>query len=65
MQDIPMNEHECQQDVLKRTHKWLDALEQRIILLMNANDVTEMKPGECEQAISRHLMLILRLLQLR
>ncbi len=65
MQEIPMNEQECQQDVLKRTHKWLDALEQRIILLMNANDVTEMKPGECEQAISRHLMLILRLLQLR
>jgi len=24
-----------------------------------------MKPAECEQAISRHLMLILRLLQLR
>jgi len=65
MQEIPMNEQECQQDVLKRTHKWLDALEQRIILLMNANDVTEMKPGECEQAISRHFMLILRLLQLR
>jgi len=65
MSDIPMDEKECQQDVLQRTHKWLDALEQRIIVLMNANDMTQMKPAECEQAISRHLMLILRLLQLR
>ncbi len=65
MSEIPMDEKECQQDVLQRTHKWLDALEQRVILLMNANDLTEMKPGECEQAISRHLMLMLRLLQLR
>ncbi len=40
-------------------------LEQRIIVLMNVNDMTQMKPAECEQAISRHLMLILRLLQLR
>jgi hypothetical protein len=65
MSDIPMNEQECQQDVLKRIHKWLNVLEERIILLMNANNLDEMKPGECEQAISRHLMLILRLLQLR
>ena len=65
MSNIPMDEKECQQDVLQRTHKWLDVLEQRIVLLMNANDITEMKPGECEQAISRHLMLMLRLLQLR
>jgi hypothetical protein len=62
---IPMDEQECQQDVLKRTHKWLTVLEERIILLMHTNDVEEMKPGECEQAISRHLMLLLRLLQLR
>ncbi len=65
MLDAPMNEQECQQDVLRRTHKWLTVLEERIILLMNANDISDMKPGECEQAISRHLMLLLRLLQLR
>ena len=65
MSNIPMDEQECQQDVLQRTHKWLNALEDRIVLLMNANDITKMKPAECEQAISRHLMLLLRLLQLR
>ncbi len=65
MSQMPMDEKECQHDVLQRTHKWLDALEQRVILLMNANDLTELKPGEREQAITRHLMLMLRLLQLR
>ena len=65
MSDIPINEQECREDVLRRTHKWLTALEERIILLMNANDIDSMKPGECEQAISRHLALLLRMLQVR
>ena len=65
MSDIPINEQECREDVLLRTHKWLTALEERIILLMNANDIDAMKPGECEQAISRHLALLLRMLQVR
>ena len=65
MSDIPLNEQECREDVLRRTHKWLTALEERIILLMNANDIDAMKPGECEQAISRHLALLLRMLQVR
>ena len=65
MSDIPINEQECREDVLRRTHKWLTALEERIILLMNANDITAMKPGECEQAISRHLALLLRMMQVR
>lgn len=65
MSDIPINEQECREDVLRRTHKWLTALEERIILLMNANDIDAMKPGECEQAISRHLALLLRMLQVR
>lgn len=65
MSDIPVNEQECREDVLQRTHKWLTTLEERIILLMNANDIDAMKPGECEQAISRHLTLLLRMLQVR
>lgn len=65
MSEIPINEQECREDVLRRIHKWLTALEERIVLLMNANDMTSMKPGECEMAISRHLALLLRLLQLR
>ncbi|HCI78996.1 MAG TPA: hypothetical protein DHW02_04835 [Ktedonobacter sp.] len=65
MSDIPINEQECREDVLRRTHKWVTALEERIILLMNANDIDAMKPGECEQAISRHLALLLRMLQIR
>jgi hypothetical protein len=40
-------------------------LEQRISLLSTAHQPEDMKPGECEQAISRHLTLMLRLFQLR
>lgn len=65
MTDIPMNEQECQQDVLQRVHKWLGVLEERIVMLIHANEPEAMKPGECEQAISRHLLLMVRLLQLR
>jgi hypothetical protein len=65
MSEIPLNEQECREDVLHRIHKWLTALEERIVMLMHANDIESMKPGECEQAISRHLALLLRLLQLR
>lgn len=62
---IPMNGEECQQDMLRRIHKWLIALEERIVMLLQANDLEAMKPGECEQAVSRHLMMLLRLMQLR
>lgn len=63
--DAPMNAQDCQQDMLRRVHKWLTALEERIILLLHAHEAETLKPGECEQAISRHLVLLLRLLQLR
>jgi len=62
---IPMNAEECQQDMLRRVHKWLVALEERIIMLLQANDLEAMKPGEREQAVSRHLMMLFRLMQLR
>lgn len=65
MNEMPMNEQECQQDVMRRVHKWVTVLEERIIMLLQANDPESMKPGECEQAVSRHLMMLLRLLQLR
>lgn len=65
MSDIPLNEQECQQDILRRVHHWLDILEARITALLRTHDPQAMKPGECEQAISRHLVLMLRLLQLR
>ena len=65
MSDIALNEQECQQDILIRIHHWLNILEQRITTLLHAHDPQALKPGECEQAISRHLVLMLRLLQLR
>lgn len=65
MSNIPTNEQECQQDALQRVHNWLIVLEERICSLLHANDPESMKPGEREQAISRHLLLIVRLLQLR
>ncbi len=64
-QIIPSNEHECQQDILQRVHTWLSVLEERVMLLLQTHEPEAMKPGECEQAISRHLALMLRLLQLR
>ena len=63
--DIPLSEQQCQQDILRRVHTWLGVLEQRVMLLLQAHDPEAMKPGECEQAISRHLVLMVRLLQLR
>ena len=65
MSYAPMDEQECQQDILHRVHKWLLVLEERIVMLLQANDLESMKPGECEQAVSRHLMMLLRLMQLR
>jgi len=62
---IPLNEQECQQDILQRVHKWLNVLEERVMSLLQAHEPEALKPGECEQAISRHLILMLRLLQLR
>ena len=63
--EIPLSEQACQQDILRRVHQWLGVLEQRIVALLQAHDPEAMKPGECEQAISRHLVLMIRLLQLR
>lgn len=63
--DIPLSEQQCQQDILRRVHRWLSVLEQRVMLLVQTHDPEAMKPGECEQAISRHLVLMVRLLQLR
>jgi hypothetical protein len=63
--DVPMTAMECQQDMLRRLSKWLLLLEERIILLLHAREEETLKPGEREQAISRYLVLLLRLLQLR
>ena len=65
MNTIPMNEQECQQDTLQRLHSWLDVLEKRITELLEATEPALLKPGEREQAASRHLLLVLRLLQFR
>lgn len=65
----PGNEQHYQQDTtqdtIERINHWLDILEERITTLLEHNDPETMKPGEREQAVSRHLTLIMRLLQLR
>ncbi len=63
--DTPTNEQDCQQDTMRRINYWLGILEQRIQTLLRHNDPETMKPGEREQAVSRHLMLTMRLLSLR
>lgn len=60
-----LNEQECMQDVLLKLQSWLSRLEERVTALLLCGDLEEMKPGEREQAISRHLTMLLRLLQLR
>ena len=61
----PIDEQECQQDSLRRVNGWLIVLEERIAALLRESDPQEMKPAEREQAASRHLAMLLRLLQAR
>ena len=63
--NTPANEQDCQQDTMRRINYWLRVLEERIQTLLRHNDPETMKPGEREQAVSRHLMLTMRLLSLR
>ena len=63
--EMPANEQDCRQDTIRRINYWLDILEERIQTLLQQNDPETMKPGEREQAVSRHLMLTMRLLSLR
>jgi hypothetical protein len=63
--NLPVSEQECQQDVLQRIHGWLDMLEQRIAALALVHNVEALKAGECEQAIDRHITLMVRLFQVR
>ena len=65
MSYAPMDEQECQQDTAQRLQTWLNVLEERIVALLHDNDPESMKPAEREQAASRHLTMVLRLLQLR
>ncbi len=61
----PITAQECQQDIMQRSQKWLAVLEERIIMLLHAHEPEALKPGECEQAIGRYLVLLIRLLQMR
>jgi hypothetical protein len=62
----PIDEQQdCHQDTLRRINTWLTVLEEHIVALLQGNDLQTMKPGEREQAASRHLTMLLRLLQCR
>jgi hypothetical protein len=54
-----------EQDVAQRLNTWITVLEERIVALLQGNDPETLKPAEREQAASRHLAMLLRLLQLR
>ena len=54
-----------EQNTVQRLNTWLTVLEERIVALLQGNDPETMKPSEREQAASRHLAMLLRLLQLR
>ncbi len=65
MSDFPLKEQEFRQDGLRRLQKMLDMLEEHIDVLNEAPESKNMKPGECEQAMDRHIVLTLRILQMR
>ena len=54
-----------EQDVAQRLNTWITVLEERIVALLHGNDPETLKPAEREQAASRHLAMLLRLLQVR
>jgi hypothetical protein len=54
-----------EQDTVQRLNTWITVLEERIVALLHNNDPETLKPAEREQAASRHLAMLLRLLQLR
>ena len=60
-----INDQECREDTARRLNTWLTVLEERIVALLHDNDPATLKPAEREQAVSRHLAMLLRLLQLR
>jgi hypothetical protein len=61
MSQLPMDER----DIVQRLNTWLTVLEERIVALLRGNEPETLKPAEREQAASRHLAMLLRLLQLR
>jgi hypothetical protein len=66
MSEIPLKEQECRQDMLHRLQKLLDMLDGRIDILHDTrSEKQNMRPSECEQAIDRHIALMLRILQMR
>ena len=65
MSNFPLKEQECRQDGLRRLQELLDMLEGHIHALHETPESKNMKPGECEQAIDRHIVLTLRILQMR
>ncbi len=54
-----------EQDVAQRLNTWITVLEERIVALLHGNDPEMLNPVEREQAASRHLAMLLRLLQVR
>ncbi|HKV59744.1 MAG TPA: hypothetical protein VJO32_15745 [Ktedonobacteraceae bacterium] len=60
-----IDDQECREDTARRLNTWLTVLEERIVALLRDNDPETLKPAEREQAVSRHLAMLLRLLQLR
>jgi hypothetical protein len=60
-----VDEQGIQEETLRLVNSLVSALEKRIAALLQANEPQSMKPGEREQATSRHLAMLLRLLQYR
>ena len=66
MSEKTLKEEECLQDMLCRLQKLLDMLKGRIDVLHDTTpEEQNMRPGEYEQAIDRHIALMLRMLQMR
>jgi hypothetical protein len=64
MSKFPIDEQAVQQDTLQRLQRWMQALEERVLLLLQSGDPLALKPNECEQAVNRHLDVLLKIAQM-
>ena len=65
MSDLLLKDQEYRQDGLRRLQKLLDILDEHIDALHEVPEDKNMKPNECEQELDRHIVLTLRILQMR
>src|SRR5947209_4025386 len=58
MTPISIDELCSEKDDLKRVQRWMRILETCVFMFLQAYEPKDLKPAECERAITRHLSVI-------